>query len=386
MKPSRTALFTTQLLIVIGAVMMVIPLYWMIVTSIKAPEEIFVFPPKWWPSISYGSGTTSRIKIRVKEPSLWGNRVENGKTWVEIDYPLRGGAKCTLRHVSASHTLAVQGDESYNNLILTSHNGSSYAVPLNFSGTKNLNVPFANEKPLTLEIKPIGLLNYVYHRLIKNYVLTWKAVPFARFYLNSLFVAVCITLGQLLTCSLGAYAFARLRFPLRNHLFIAYIATMMIPGIVTMIPVFIIIKYLNWLDTYYALICPFLFSAYGTFLLRQFFLTLPGELEESAKLDGAGYLRIFTYIAIPLSKPALATLAIFTFIASWLSFMWPVIVINSLNMQPLPVGLKSFQGMFQTDWGLLMAGSLLSIVPMILIFLFNQRYFVEGIKLTGLKV
>lgn len=219
----------------------------------------------------------------------------------------------------------------------------------------------------------------------QNYVWAWKAVPFARFYLNSLFVSVCVTAGQVLTSAMAAYAFARLEFPGRDKIFFGYLATMMVPGAVTMIPVFILFRFLGWIDTYEAVILPGIFTAYGTFLLRQFFLTLPKELEDAAKIDGCSYFGIFWRIILPLSKPALATLTTFTFMGSWLNFMWPLIVLNTHEKFTLPVGLSYFQSLHTTDWSLLMAGSLMMILPILIVFILNQRYFVEGIKLTGIK-
>ena len=219
----------------------------------------------------------------------------------------------------------------------------------------------------------------------QNYLKVWQVVPFARFYLNSVLVSICITAGQVVTSAMAAYAFARLNFPGRDRLFFGYLATMMIPGAVTMIPVFILLRYLGWIDTYKALILPGIFSAYGTFMLRQFFLTLPKDLEDAAKIDGCSYRRIFWHIILPLSKPALATLTTFTFMGSWMNLMWPLIVVNTHTKYTLPVGLAYFQGVHGTDWTLLMAASMMMILPILIVFLFNQRFFVEGIKLTGIK-
>ncbi len=184
---------------------------------------------------------------------------------------------------------------------------------------------------------------------------------------------------------MAAYAFARLNFPGREKLFLGYLATMMIPGAVTMIPVFILLRNLGWVDTYKALILPGIFTAYGTFMLRQFFLTLPKDLEDAAKIDGCSYVRIFWHIILPLSKPALATLTTFTFMGSWMSLMWPLIVVNTHTKYTLPVGLAYFQGLHNTDWTLLMAATMMMILPILIVFMFNQRFFVEGIKLTGIK-
>ncbi len=219
----------------------------------------------------------------------------------------------------------------------------------------------------------------------QNYVEAWTRVPFPRWYFNSIFVAATVTAGQVFTSALAAYAFSRLRFKGRDKLFFAYIATMMIPGSVTMIPTFILCKVLGLIDTYQGLIIPGMFSAYGTFLLRQFFMGLPTELEDAAKIDGCSLFGIFRQVIVPLSKPALATLTTFTFMGSWGSFLWPLIMTNSIEMKTLPVGLYAFMGMYNCAWTLLMAGSVIATIPVLIVFLFNQRYFVSGIQLGAVK-
>src|SRR3989338_2494638 len=219
----------------------------------------------------------------------------------------------------------------------------------------------------------------------QNYVDAWTKVPFGQFYLNSIIVGLAVTVGQVFTSSLAAYAFARLTFPGRDKLFFAYLATMMIPGSVTMIPVYVLMRVFRWVDTYQALIIPAIFSAYGTFMLRQFFMTLPKDLEDAAKIDGCGFFRIYMTIILPLSKPVLATLTVFTFMGNWGSFMWPLLVTNAMTMRALPIGLESFKTQYSTDWHLLMAGSVMVMLPIVIIFIFTQRYFVESIKLTGVK-
>ncbi len=217
-----------------------------------------------------------------------------------------------------------------------------------------------------------------------NYPDAWKAINIPRLYLNSLFVAILVTFGQVLTSTWAAYAFARLRFPGRDQLFLGYLATMMIPGSVTIIPTFVIMKLLGWVDTYWALIIPGMFSAYGTFMLRQFFMGLPQELEDAARIDGCSFFGTWRNVIIPLSKPAIATLTTFTFMGSWGNFMWPLIVCISEEIRTLPIGLQYFVGLYSTNYTQLMAASMMVTVPVILIFIFNQRYFVEGIKLSGL--
>jgi multiple sugar transport system permease protein len=217
-----------------------------------------------------------------------------------------------------------------------------------------------------------------------NYAQVTRVMPFLRYVLNTAAVASSITFLHLAVSSLAAYAFARLRFPGRNRLFLAYLATLMVPGQVTLIPNFLIVKYLGWIDTYQALIIPQIFSAFGTFLLRQFFLTIPNELEDAARIDGASAFAIYWRIVLPLSGPALATLGVFTFTAQWNNFLWPLIVINDEQMRTLTVGLRALVGQFTVQYPLLMAGSVISILPMLIIFVVAQRFFVRGIALTGL--
>lgn len=222
------------------------------------------------------------------------------------------------------------------------------------------------------------------HLAWENYVKTVSVMPFGRFYLNSLIVAASITVLQLLTSSLAAFAFARLRFPGRGALFLLYLATLMIPFHVMLIPNFILMRFLGWFDTYAALIFPPAFSAFSTFLLRQYYLSLPGELDEAARIDGASSLRIWWQVIIPLSGPVLAALTIFIFLGAWNDFLWPLVITNSLEMRTLPVGLTAFQGQFKVEWHLLMAGAVIAMLPILIIYVLAQRKFIEGLAMTGL--
>ena len=208
---------------------------------------------------------------------------------------------------------------------------------------------------------------------------------FPAFYLNSILICVVITVGQVFTCSLAAYAFARLNFPGRNALFLGYLGTLMVPFVVTMIPVFALFNMLRLYDTYTALILPGIFSAYGTFLLRQFFISIPKELEDAARIDGCGLWGIYRHVIMPLSKPALATLTTFTFLQAWNNFMWPLIMIDTDARKPLMLGLHTFMGRYTTDWTLLMAASVMVMVPVLVVFVLGQRYFVRGIQMSGIK-
>jgi multiple sugar transport system permease protein len=219
----------------------------------------------------------------------------------------------------------------------------------------------------------------------ENYATVFSYVPFLRFYANTAYVTMISTLGLLVTSCMAGYAFARLRFPGRDILFLIYLGTMMIPGQVTLIPRFIAMRLLHWIDTYQALIIPGMFSAFGAFLMRQFFMGIPRSLDEAAILDGASHFDIFWRICLPLSKPAIATLIIFAFVGSWNDFVWPLVVTNSVDKLVLSVGLSHFQDMYYTEWTLLMAASVMTMVPVLLIYVLAQRYFVQGIALTGIK-
>jgi multiple sugar transport system permease protein len=219
----------------------------------------------------------------------------------------------------------------------------------------------------------------------ENFARVVRELPFVRFYVNTIVVAVAITAGQVLTSAMAAYAFARLRFPARDRIFFLYLATLMIPGAVTMIPVFILVVRLGWYDNLLALIVPGIFSAFGTFLLRQFFLTIPRELEEAARLDGCSLPQVFWHVILPLSRPALATLAIFTFLGAWKSFLWPLVVTVSDEKKVLSVGVASYQGLHNTQWNLLMAASLMMLLPVIGVFIAGQRQFIAGLQIGAVK-
>ncbi|MBW7452831.1 carbohydrate ABC transporter permease [Paenibacillus sepulcri] len=219
----------------------------------------------------------------------------------------------------------------------------------------------------------------------KNYLGVFDTLPFLSFYWNTVATTVAKTFAQLVFCSLAAYAFARIEFPLKNVLFILLLSILMVPNQAYLIPQYLIMVKFDWLNTLTALIVPGLTSAFGTFLLRQFFQAMPKELEEAAKIDGCSHFRIYLKILLPLAKPGLIALAIMTALWSWSDLMWPLIVNSSPGKMPLSAGLASLQGQYLTDYPLLMAGSLLATLPMILMFIFLQRYFVEGIALTGTK-
>ena len=211
--------------------------------------------------------------------------------------------------------------------------------------------------------------------------------PMGLVFLNSALVALATTLGQLVLCSMSGYAFARFEFRGRDTLFYVYLATLMVPFAVTVTPLFIIVKELGWTNSYAGLIVPPMFSAFGTFLMRQFFLDIPKELEEAATLDGASTLGTFLRVIVPISGPAFATLGIFSFMASWNNFLWPLLIVSDPDRMTLPLALATLQGLYpgQTEWNLIMAGAVISVVPMVLVFLLAQRWVIEGVTASGLK-
>ena len=341
---------------------MLVPFAWMISTSLKAPAYAVEFPPRWIPS----------------EPAT-----------VTID-----GLECKVATVGATF-LSRPGDPPSPDLRVAilrySPEGAHVQIiePQSRAG-EELTVPEA-DLSLVRETK----LHW------ENYAEAWRAQGvrvreaffglarqvdgFLVFYTNSIFVTICITLGTVFTSSLAAFAFARLRFPGRDAIFLGYLATLMVPAIVIMLPVYALLSNLRLTNTYAALILPPMFSAYGTFLLRQFFLTIPTELEDAAVIDGASPFQVYRHIILPLSKPALATLTTFVFLHSWNDFLWPLMVVDRLALKTLPIGLAHFQDSYTTDYQLLMAASVIVMIPVLIVFLLGQRYFVRGITLSGMK-
>jgi multiple sugar transport system permease protein len=213
----------------------------------------------------------------------------------------------------------------------------------------------------------------------------WHRIPFARLFLNTVVFAGGVTLISLTLDSMTAYALARLDFPGRDFLFVLVLVTMMLPFQVTLIPLFSLLSNFNWIDTHQGLIVPRATNAFGIFFLRQFFLSIPRDLEDAARMDGASEFRIYRQVVLPLAVPALLTLGLFHFMYNWNDLLWPLIVTTNSSMQTLPAGLALFMGEHVIEYGLLMAGSMLALLPMVILFLMIQRKFVEGIATTGFK-
>ncbi len=219
-----------------------------------------------------------------------------------------------------------------------------------------------------------------------NYVDAVNYIPFFRYLMNTLYIAVPATVFTTFSSSLVAYGFSRIQWPGRNIVFFVLISTMMLPFQVTMIPLFVVFRNLGWIDTFLPLVVPTMFgNAFFIFLMRQFFMTLPMELQDAARIDGCSELRIYWQIILPLARPALATTALLTFINFWNEFMMPLIYINSESKFPLALGLQQFQRQFGAEWALLMAASTLMTIPVIVLFFVTQKTFIQGIALTGMK-
>jgi multiple sugar transport system permease protein len=371
-----------------------LPLAWMISTSLKAKGAVFTYPPEWIPRRQATVWGAEVTPPHEGQPGVVYPAGERRLFWATDE---RGARLKVAQLGTTPDTKLVQVLEP------ASRRGETLDLPLYRGGSpvfepvRKLDVHWANYPKAwnALQLRKPWLAIDIQFRIpLGGRALQIGPVhfggfhirsAFTAFYLNSIIVAVCVTVGQVFTSSLAAYAFARLHFPGRDKLFLGYLGTLMVPYVVTMIPVFILLRLMHLVDTYAALILPAMFSAYGTFMLRQFFLTIPTELEDAARIDGCGKWGIYANVILPLSKPALATLTTFVFLNNWNSFMWPLIVISSPEKKTLPIGLYAFMGQYDTEWTLLMAASLMVLLPVLVVFMLGQRYFVRGIVLSGLK-
>jgi multiple sugar transport system permease protein len=370
-------------LVLVGGVM-VLPLLWMVSTSLKTSDAVFTYPPEFIP----------------REQQTW----TDPRSHEVLPVFTRRDRASTVALVRY-----LPGEAEVIPLVPSGRPGALVRVPryLPTAGQRVENLVPLQRVRLHWENYPAA---WTALKLQRNWLAfeipyavrfhlggqTWQLGPwaargvpienaFVAFYLNSLIVSVVVTLGTLLTSALAAFAFARLEFRGRDPLFLGYLGTLMVPYVVTMIPIFGLLKVMNLIDTYFAMIVPVMFSAYGTFLLRQFFLAIPHDLEDAARLDGCGHLGVLRHVILPLSKPALATLGTFTFLGTWNSFMWPLIVMNSTEKMPLTLGLYAFMGQYTADWNLMMAAAVMVMTPVVVVFLVGQRYFIEGIVLSGMK-
>ena len=262
----------------------------------------------------------------------------------------------------------------YSVLVLS---GAFMVIPFLWMVTTSLKAP-GSVLTIPPEILPSRITLESYQRVIET-------VPLLRMLGNSMLVTTLAVMAQIITSTLSAYAFARMRWRGRDTLFLLYLGTLMVPQQVTITPLFILMQRLEWVDTYQGLIAPGIVSAFGTFLLRQAMLDVPREYEEAALLDGGSHWTIFRHVVLPLVGPALATLAVFAMMGIWNSFLWPLFVTRDERLMTLPVGLALLQGRYTTEWSMVMAGAVITVTPIIAIYLMAQRAFVRGVALTGLK-
>lgn len=400
------------------SVTMAAPFFWMVSTALKPAGQ--VFRPTWIPTREF---VTVNGEEREIARCL---RAKDGAGVYRVRVLSPASRRGEVMSVSTDRLTAELMNEKRFAMQVAGEDGKKQTfsvelvakvVPEKYDVTL---MPHPGEKEIKLIVGEDEIHTRVRPRW-KNFIRAWKlSGVFGRAFINSILVAIIITIGQVLTSSLAAFAFARLEFPGRDKIFLAYLSTMMIPGAVTMIPLFVIFKafpgilnfvfmtdwfdsqlfFVWWysspvyefyvgrvigLDSYFALIAPGLFSAYGTFMLRQFFLSIPRDLEDAARIDGCKSLGVYWNVVLPLSKPALATLSILTFMGAWRIFLWPMVVTSTPEMQTLPVMLQAFMGTTGTQWELLMAATLIVMAPMIIVFVIGQRFFIEGIRLGAIK-
>ena len=218
-----------------------------------------------------------------------------------------------------------------------------------------------------------------------NFKRVFEMVPFALYFFNSLLVTVLVTYGQLFISVLAAFALSRLKFPFKNAVFMLIVSTMLMPFVVTMIPVFLIVSAFRWIDTYQGLVIPSLFSGFSIIFLRQFFISIPQDLQDAAMIDGCGFFRILFQVILPNAKPAIATITLFNFLGEWRNYLWPLIVTNSTKMRTLPVGLRYLMTEGGGEYHLMMAASLMAILPVLIVYLFSEKQFIKSVAFTGLK-
>lgn len=305
----------------IGVVVMVMPFVWMITTSLKSPIEILSFPPTWVPTGQFV-------------------RAESGE-WQEVYVASRDRAAGTtaVRPVAGGAERTVPSAEVHNRL------------RLRFS----------------------------------NYAAAWSQAPFARYYLNTVFVVLCTLVGQLLTSALAAYAFARMKFPGRDTVFMVFLSMMMVPEPVYIVPSYIILARLGWIDTYQAMIVPWLAYIFSIFLLRQHFKTIPNDLYDAAIIDGCSRFAFLWRIVLPLSKAILAAVTIFTVVSTWNSFLWPLVMTNTPSVRPLQVGLARFAQEQGTNHELMMAAAVFSIAPLVVAYFMAQKQIIQSLATSGIK-
>ncbi len=399
--PDRLLIY---LVLTAGAVVMAFPFYWMLATSVKSPQEAQQAAPIWLPQRMHPSNWATAARLGAEGGGRWWGGFQPGRTvrlHIEVEDPAAGEPRVRVPKPPAvfsdprseSTAIEVVRAEDGWTIELTNEGDQTFTkLPLVVWVPKEAG-RFRAELPpdavrsqrgywrLEWENVSPGVFGYVFH----NYREAWHAAPFGRYFYVSFVTAGLQVAGGLLIATMAAFAFARIRFPGRETLFLLFVATMMIPGEVLLIPNYILLAKLHWLDTFYALIVPWLASVFGIFLLRQFFLSLPQDLFDAARIDGASYWGMLWRIAFPLAVPGLVTYGIFAFLGAYNALLWPLIVTQSPEMRTIQVGLQAFIGEAGSDYGQLMAASTMAILPIVIGYFFAQRQFIQGIARSGIK-
>ena len=387
-----------------GAVVMAFPFYWMIATSVKSPQEAQQAAPIWLPERIQPVNWRAAWRLGAEGDRPWWGGFAPGRTvtlFIAAERPEAGRPRARVPKPPA----VFSDPRSEATRVRIEPESGGWKIVLENTGTQRFTtlplvvwIPkgagmFRPDLPpdavrsqrgswrLEWENVAPGWFGYLFH----NYREAWHAAPFGRYFFVSFFTAGTQVLGGLLIATLAAFAFARIRFPGRDAVFLLFVATMMIPGEVLLIPNYILLAKLRWLDTFYALIVPWLASVFGIFLLRQFFLSLPQDLFDAARIDGASYWGMLWRIAFPLAVPGLVTYGIFAFLGAYNALLWPLIVTQSPEMRTIQVGLQAFIGEAGSDYGQLMAASTMAILPIVLGYFFAQRHFIQGIARSGIK-
>jgi len=392
----------TYLVLGLGAIVIAFPFYWMLATSLKSAQEAQQAKPIWIPERLKPTHWAAAGNLGRQGGSYWWGGYRPDRTVTLKLYASKGpppqvsiptppaafsdpradNTKTTVVYVLDHWELkfTLEGEQSFRTLpvvVLLSKQYGQYRFELPpdalRSSGDNWRLEFLNVSP--------GVLGYIFH----NYLEAWNAARFGRYFFNSFFSAGLQVLGGLFIAVMAAFALARIPFPGKDLVFALILATLMIPGEVLLIPNYIVLARLDWINTYYALIVPWLASVFGIFLLRQFYLSLPQDLFDAARIDGASYVTQMFRLALPLSIPGLITYGIFTFLGAYNALLWPLIVTDKPEMYTIQRGLQVFIGEAGSDYGALMAASTVSILPIVIGYFIAQKQFIQGVARSGIK-
>jgi multiple sugar transport system permease protein len=421
------ARFALYVVLMFGAAVMAFPFVWMVITSFQSRQESLQAQPVWWPNRLQPANWVAAIQLGVQGGNGWNGGLEVGKT---VRFELRarhsgavtdtlpGAGTDTLRAAVPAEQSAPSGmlfgqeasstaeihqvvvdnprlegkDTIWTITVSNAGNARAERLPLTINLPERYSHPAATLPPDSTRRDDFGAVlewtNIVpggFGYVFENYGDAIRTAPFGRYFLNSTLTALAqVILGTVVVC-LAAFAFAQIQFAGRDLAFTLILSSLVIPGEMLLVPNFVTVSRLGWTDSYQALVVPWIASVFGIFLLRQFFLALPAELFEAARLDGASYGTMLWRVALPLARPGLATYAIFSFLGSWNALIWPLIVTSKQEMRTLQVGLQAFIGEAGSNYGQLMAASVMVILPIIIGFLLAQKQFIAGIARSGLK-